>query len=443
MDDLEISIVLRYRVPKKGLTFNGLVRGLDRDKDVLMRAVLEEILRALEEKAIMDYTSQAPDRYARHGSQPNHRKLMTSFGEIRHRLVQLQDKQRGTVFCPLVKELHITPYKQYQGEALEAAVGQAVHLSYRLGARETQRIKGFGPTKSTLWRSVQELARARGDWPPLKHRKFKFLMVDGTKVRLQRQGESLGKAELRWAWAAEEIRGDFELVGFWVDQDWGTIRRDLSQRLEYRRLRTLFSDGGPGIAENLLSGTMDHQRCLWHGKRDFFCLLFQDGYSKAAQEPLRELVEVNPLFSLKQGDLEQLTASDRPLVTRLVRAIKRCFRELLEVLPAERYPKSRTYIENFYRHSLLFFDYWLEGKGWIPMTTNIVESAFSRIVNRVKRVGRRWSEEGLINWLKIAFRKIFHPALWRKLWREYLRLNKSLTLTMLKVDYQWIDSPIT
>ena len=152
---------------------------------------------------------------------------------------------------------------------------------------------------------------------------------------------------------------------------------------------------------------------------------------------------MNPLFSLKQEDLEQLTAGDKPLVTRLVRAIKRCFRELLEALPGERYPKSRTYIENFYRHSLLFFDYWLEGKGWIPLTTNIVESAFSRIVNRVKRVGRRWSEEGPLNWLKIAFRKIFHPQLWKNPWRRFLRLNKSLTLTMLKVDYQWIFSPIT
>lgn len=443
MDDLEISIVLRYNVPKKGLTFNGLLRGLDRDKDVLMREIVQVILKAVEEKAIEEHTSQAPDRYVRHGSQPNHRKLMTSFGEIRYRLAQLRDKERGVVFCPLVKELQITPYKQYQGEALEAAVGQAVHLSYRLGAQETRRIKGFGPDKSTLWRRVQELARAHGDWPPLKQRKFKFLMVDGTKVRLQEGGRSLGKAELRWALAAEDMGRYFEPVGFWVDQDWRTIRQDLSKRLEYRRLRTLFSDGGPGIAENLLSGTMDQQRCVWHGKRDLFCLLFQDGYTKAAQEPLRELVEVNPLFRLKQEDLEQLTESDKPLVERLVRAIKRCFRELLKVLPAERYPKSRTYIENFYRHSLLFFDYWLEGKGWIPFTTNIVESAFSRIVNRIKRVGRRWSENGLLNWLKIAFRKIFHPALWQKLWRQYLRLNKPLTLTMLKVDCQWINSPIT
>jgi hypothetical protein len=71
----------------------------------------------------------------------------------------------------------------------------------------------------------------------------------------------------------------------------------------------------------------------------------------------------------------------------------------------------------------LIFDYWLEGKGWIPMTTNAIESAFSRIVNRVKHVGRRWSDEGLINWLMIAFRKIYKPALWDELWTKYLKIH--------------------
>jgi len=398
---------------------------------VLMSAVLKEILKVLEEKAIVDYTGHRPEQYARRESQPNHRKLMT--GEFCPCVVQLQDKQEGAFFCALDKELQITNYKQYQGEALEAAVGQAVQLSYRMEALETRRIKRIGPTKSNLWRGVQELARARWDWPPLKEWKFKFLMVDGTKVRLQRQGESLVKAELRGACAAEEIRGDFELVCFWVDQDWGTIRRDLSQRLEYPQMQTLFSDGGQGGAENLLSGTMNHQRCFWHWKRDFFCLLFQGGYSKAVREPLRERAEGNALISLKQGDLKQLRTSDRPLAIRLARDIERRFREFLKALQAEKHPKSRSYIENFYSHSLLFFDYWLEGKGCVPITTNIVKSAFSLIVKRAKWVAHRWSEDELINWLKIAFRKIFHQALWQELWREYLRLNKLLTFKMLKV----------
>ncbi|MFQ6093413.1 MAG: hypothetical protein ACE5OR_12215 [bacterium] len=36
MDELEISLVLRYSVPKNGLTINGILRGLEKDKDVLL-----------------------------------------------------------------------------------------------------------------------------------------------------------------------------------------------------------------------------------------------------------------------------------------------------------------------------------------------------------------------------------------------------------------------
>jgi hypothetical protein len=114
------------------------------------------------------------------------------------------------------------------------------------------------------------------------------------------------------------------------------------------------------------------------------------------------------------------------------------FEKLIKALSPGKYPKARAYMENFYRNALLVFDFWLEGKGWIPLTTNAIESAFSRLVNRIKRVGRRWSEQGLTNWLAIAMRKIFVPALWDKLWRDYLRINKQLTLSRLTVEYVWI-----
>jgi hypothetical protein len=31
-----------------------------------------------------------------------------------------------------------------------------------------------------------------------------------------------------------------------------------------------------------------------------------------------------------------------------------------------------------------------------------IESAFGRVKNRIKRIGRRWSQEGLLRWLKLA-----------------------------------------
>jgi len=47
--------------------------------------------------------------------------------------------------------LKIPAYRHYPGEALEASLGQAIHLSYRLAAKETKRIRGSGPGKSALW----------------------------------------------------------------------------------------------------------------------------------------------------------------------------------------------------------------------------------------------------------------------------------------------------
>ena len=439
MDELEIKIVLSFKVPENGLTLNGIFYGLDKDNPNLMNHLIKAILEGFEERAIEELKSSHPNRYVRNGRQPRGRKFITSFGPVRYKLAQVYDKKRGNIFCPLLRKLSVTPYKQYQREALEAAVGQAIHLSYRMASKEVVRIKGYGPSKSTIHNYVQELAGMYGQWPSYKKRPFKFLMVDGTKVNLQgTKAESLGKKNMRWALASEGVGKRFEPVGFWVDKSWKSIREELSQRLDYERLEVLFSDGEPGIEENFLTEGMRQQRCYWHGKRDFFVLLFQDGFKKKEQEPLRELLESIPLFWLSQNILEDVLPPEKELVVELIEEIKKSFQRLIDALDPQRYPKARTYIENFSKNVLVVFDYWLEGKGWIPLTTNAIESAFSRIVNRIKRVGRRWSEDGLMNWLMLAFRKIYQPQLWDKLWEQYIEIHKRLKLVIIKVTYDWI-----
>jgi hypothetical protein len=96
-----------------------------------MRNVIRAILEALGNQILAAYQEVSPGRNIRNGRQPNLRKFLTSFGKVRYRLAQMTDRQRGAVFCPLAKRLQIIPYRQYQRESLEAAVGQAVHLSYR------------------------------------------------------------------------------------------------------------------------------------------------------------------------------------------------------------------------------------------------------------------------------------------------------------------------
>jgi hypothetical protein len=66
MDDLEIKIAITYKGPKNNLTFNGLLRRLEIDRDAIMRSMIGQILQAVEEKPKEDHP---PDRYVQHGHQ--------------------------------------------------------------------------------------------------------------------------------------------------------------------------------------------------------------------------------------------------------------------------------------------------------------------------------------------------------------------------------------
>jgi len=48
MDELEIKIVLSYKIPEKGLTLNGILRDLQEDQNELMKNIIKMILNALE-----------------------------------------------------------------------------------------------------------------------------------------------------------------------------------------------------------------------------------------------------------------------------------------------------------------------------------------------------------------------------------------------------------
>ena len=221
---------------------------------------------------------------------------------------------------PLAKELALVPYKQYQAEALESGIGFAIHLSYRQASTEIIRIRGQGPSKSTTYCWFGELSQTHGQWPVMKEIPYRFLMVDGTKVHLQSPGgRNLGQAEMRWALASQGIGYPFEPVGFWIGKGWAAINQDLEQRLAYGKIGVLFSDGGPGIEDNLLTEGISQQRCLWHGKRDFPFILYHyhDGLKKAEQEPFKTLFGQIPVFSLTKQQLEQIDPGDNQRIQEL------------------------------------------------------------------------------------------------------------------------------
>ena len=183
---------------------------------------------------------------------------------------------------------------------------------------------------------------------------------------------------------------------------------------------------------------MRHQRCIFHGRRDFSILLYQDGLKKKAQQPLIEFFNQIPAVSFIRSDMEKVSPADRPYIDELCERTEKSFKLLIDVLDEKQYPKSRLYIENLSKQVSTFFDFWLERSGWIPNTSNLIENRFSQVKNRIKRIGKRWSDKGLLKWLMVVIQKIFTPENWTQLWYQFLEINKPLELVRIKASYNWL-----
>lgn len=440
MAEITIDLKLSIKIPEEGIKINNLLYQLRKFLAQLYFAILKAICSAVEDDTIAKLKGSSPGRYVRNGRQSNHRQIRTAYGLFRYQMARVRDKETHRTLTPLPDAIGLPRYRRHVTETGEGGIGLVCHLSYRRSVKEIDRLLGTGMSKSTLHRQVQDFAQDKCHWPDLKKVPYRFLMVDGTKVRLQEWGKDGKKRKvvpMRWALASVGEKEKFELVGIWVHKSWKQIRHDLNQRLDYSKLEVLFSDGGPGIEYDFLAPGMRHQRCVWHGKRDFPYILYVDKLKKPQQKAFKDKLKSIPAMNLSQADLEELTPEDLPKVKDLAKKTQQGFEELIDALPEEKYPTARTYIENLSKTVTTFFDIWFAQKVWIPLNTNAIESCFSQVKNRIWAVGKRWSESGLINWLKVVINKIFFPLNWNQLWGEYLNIDSHLQFNLMEVKYQW------
>lgn len=440
MREIRLNLTLEFRVPEAGLNINGILHGM---KDAMPRiffAVLECLFAAREEQEIEKLQREFPGRYVHNGHRTNERQLRTSFGVFGYRLALVRDKLTGKTIVPLLACGFLPRYVRYTKESVEGPIGLAVHLSYRRSVKEIRRIcaQAATPSARTVHRRLQQFAQAECNWPCLKKVRYRFLMVDGTAVRLQGpRGAKRPHGEMRWGLASRGEEEPFELVGFWLNTSWADIRKDIEKRLNYDGLELLLSDGEPGIEQALLAEGMRHQRCVVHCKRDFPYILYLDGLKKGEQRPFREKLESLPVFHLPRERLEELSAEDLPRVREMAEKTREGLREMVDTLDPEKYPRARAYLENISRNIGTFFTWWMEKKAWIPLNTNVIESGFSQVKNRIRCVGKRWSEQGLLNWLRVALPKILLPHLWENFWARYTAANPRIELASIRATWEW------
>lgn len=438
MSKIVINLTLTFNIPDDGINVNGLLFGLKKASSQIMLCIVKTLFHAIEQEAISHIQSTQKDRIIRYG-RLRPRTFKTSFGSLTYGFQKLKNTDTKQILIPLRDELKIPRYRQYQDESMESAIGLAAHLSYSRSDKEVERIRGSGASRWTVWRRLREFSDAQCQFPDFKKIPYIFVLVDGTGIHLQGpRGVDIGQKRMRWALASTGVNQPFDIVGIWVDKTWKAIAQDLKERLDYQKLEVLISDGGPGIQESLLTEGMRHQRCTFHGKKDFPILLYQDGFKKKQQKPLLEFFRQIPAVSFSKTHMEKITESDKPYVIELCKRTETSFNELIDMLDPKKYPNSRLYIQNLSEYVSTFFDWWLERSEWIPNTSNLIENRFSQIKNRIKRIGKRWSDNGLHKWLMVVIQKVFTPENWTQLWDQFLEINKPLVLEKINTSYWWL-----
>jgi hypothetical protein len=309
---IELTLELDIKITDGTMNINGIIKAVHSYQNELGKNIVKEILEAIDRQACNQAEERFPRRYRNKGY--SYRQFRTPMGKVSVRFGRFIDSWDRRVSMPGKDVLEVPAYKRWLPWCLTPAAGLLAKVSYAQSSKETQRLQGESPSKSTIHRRLTDLVGSGDFTPYLRKRQFSYLMVDGTGARFQnRENETnpcFYEGEIRFAFASVGEGRPFELVGMWVQRSWKECAQELYSRMSTDRLEVLICDGGPGIEEAFIMPGMRIQRCQWHGKRDLSFILYQDGVKKAQQQEIMDAFANAPLVGLHKDDIENLKKED-------------------------------------------------------------------------------------------------------------------------------------
>ena len=415
---LELTLELEINIENEPCNINGIIKGVHLALNDIGLSILREVLEAIDRSASAKALDECSGRYRNKGF--SNRLFKTPMGKLRVNFQKYIDTWEKKTFTPGKQLLEVPAYKQWLPWCLTPAAGLLAKVSYSQSAMEATRLQGAAPSKSTIHRRLEDLIGDGAFTPYLRKRWFRYLMVDGTGARFQSRTESgdpqFYEGEIRFAFAAVNECRPFELVGMWVNTPWNECAKELYNRMSTDRLEALICDGGAGIAEAFMLSGMRIQRCQWHGKRDLSFILYQDGIKKKEQQEILESFASIPTAGWTKAQVETIRPEDTGELNELRNKILTGFCDLYFLLIGKGYTKAAEYISNLAQPYATFINHLIDNNEILPTTSNIIESKISLFKNRIRSIGKRWSENGLLRWLAIAVRKLLPEFQWSTLW---------------------------
>lgn len=324
----------------------------------------------------------------------------------------------------------------YTKDSFESAVSLLPLLSYRRSSAESRNLTSSGPTKSTLHRRVKDLEPLLDKHPENEAPGYRYLFVDGTGVRIQDWAWTdagltrfFESSELRIVYASKGLKEPAEVVGRWLkDTSWEEIAKETYHRIRAADIIQLTTDGEDGIEAAFLRPGMRFQRCTTHAWRSFKQSLYLDGLSQDERATFMKKLYSIPVFDCAvKANLESLKPEDRDTIAQQLQKSETDLTELQQFMKNKGYRKAAIYLENLTNPLLSFMRSWLKDGKESPTTNNIPENRFSLIKNRIRSIGKRWSEDGVLRLVDLAIHKLFPGYDWKEFWNQVMPRTNRIT----------------
>jgi hypothetical protein len=337
------------------------------------------------------------------------------FGEISYNPQRIECKVCGCIFYPFAQLFGLTDGRWEKG-FLEFGLKLVLNMSYHQVIKNLKHYFVSCYCAMTLWMAVQDYGYSIDLKMP---EDCNLILADGTGVHV---GEGKRGKELRLIMAQSKT-GSFRVINISIKNyktDWKDDFKCLDKHIGFC---SCLADGDPDIKEAFLSVKGEEgifSRDLWHIPKQFKYYAWNDCIEREIRNEmlstLYQIIYIPKWVDNKSVD-EKILQRKEAVFDGLIQWCQE-----LNYRSTEKYLKSaRNDLFSIYRCDLDFVRFY--------SCTSIIERAM-REVNRREEVGVRWSDDGLLNLMRLKLTQLYHKPVWKRLFPTYKVKNFELSVTL-------------
>lgn len=350
------------------------------------KQVLIAILLAIQNQLVNDLCGEkySKNYYEYKRTETKNRTLKTSIGTINFKIIKIKKKGEKK-FSPLEVMLGIEKRKCNTKDILFASMKQVFEQSYRKSITTTKDMLNVTISRSSLWRFVQATKMS------ISKPKERIDVVIADDTCAKSQDKNYKEHYFRHVIGLNFEKMQYFLLKVAVNESWENIAKSVAKFVEIDRAY-LVSDADRGIINAFKKHVKDNQICLRHVIEYVSYSLWYQGASKNYRKKVKKNIQ-QMLFTLVNSTRK--TVVTERLNVRLGMTHKQ-LKQLAKDLRKKGYNMAASFIEIHIDEITTFARAAKEGIT-IPYTNNREEREMREFGYRAKRIGARWSEDGLQN----------------------------------------------